>query len=61
MPDARSATELRDDTKRYGICMFCRTPRMTNQNGQAAVSKESLICPNDECPAMKSIIASPPD
>jgi hypothetical protein len=61
MLDARSDTELLNDTKLYGVCMFCGTPRMTNRNGLANVTREALICPNDACPAMRAIIVSPPD
>jgi hypothetical protein len=60
MPDARSDAELLNDTKHYGLCMFCGTPRTTNQDGRANVSKEALICPNEECPSMQAINALPP-
>jgi hypothetical protein len=60
MPDARRDAELLNDTKLYGICMFCGRPRTTNQDGRANVKKEALICPNDDCPAMKALIVSPP-
>ena len=56
MPDARSDAELLNDARLYGNCMFCGTPRTTNRNGQARVNKDAVICPNDECPAMKAII-----
>ena len=61
MPDVRSDAELLNDTKFYGVCMFCGTPRMTNRNGLANVNKDALICPNDECPAMRAITVSPQD
>ena len=61
MPDVRSDAELHNDTKFYGVCMFCGTPRTTNRNGLANVKREALICPNDVCPAMTAIIVSPPD
>jgi hypothetical protein len=59
MPDARSDAELLNDAKRYGLCMFCGTPRMTNRSGRANVKKDALICPNDDCPAMQAIVRSP--
>ena len=61
MPDARSDAQLLDDTKRYGLCMFCGTPRTKNRDGRARVKKEALICPNDGCPAMQFILDSPPN
>jgi hypothetical protein len=60
MPDTRSDAELLDDAKRYGICTFCGTPRMTNQDGRARAKKDALICPNNACPAMQAITVSPP-
>jgi hypothetical protein len=61
MPDARSDAELLNDTKLFGTCMYCGTPRMTNRNEQATVKREALICPNSQCPAMRAILAAPPD
>ena len=61
MLDARSDAQLLNDTKLFGVCMFCGTPRTTNQNGRANVSRDALICPNNECPAMEALIASPPE
>jgi hypothetical protein len=61
MLDARSDAELLKDTKRYGICMLCGTPRTTNQNGRANVKKDALICPNEQCAAMQAIIVPPPE
>jgi hypothetical protein len=60
MPDARSDAELCNDTKLFGLCMYCGTPRTTNRDGRARVKKEALICPNDGCPAMQVLIDSPP-
>jgi hypothetical protein len=59
MPDTRSDVELLSDAKLYGLCLFCGTPRMTNQDGRADVKREALICPNEECAAMRAIIVPP--
>jgi hypothetical protein len=56
MPDARSDAERLSDTKLYGICLICGTPRTPNRDGRANVHRDALICPNSECPAMQALL-----
>jgi hypothetical protein len=59
MPDARSDAELLNDAKLHGTCMFCGTPRTTNDDGRANLRRQALICPNDDCPAMQALLEPP--
>ena len=61
MADLRNDRELLNDTKHYGVCTVCGTPRTTNQDGRAKVRKQDVICPNDRCPTMQAILLEPPD
>jgi hypothetical protein len=61
LADPRSDGELFNDTKLYGLCTFCATPRTTNRDGRAKVGTEAVICPNDACPAMQAILVEPRD
>ena len=40
----------------HGVCMYCGTPRTTNQEGLAQVGRDALICPNSACPSMQLLL-----
>jgi hypothetical protein len=52
MPDARSDAERLSDTKLYGICLICGTPRTPNRDGRA-------LMPASEVSGRRELTRSP--